>query len=29
MFQLINIKDDVTEIHFYGAGCGTPKPVKF
>ncbi|AQS95125.1 N-acetylglucosamine kinase [Polaribacter sp. BM10] len=26
MFQLINIKDDVTEIHFYGAGCGTPKP---
>lgn len=28
MFQLINIKDEVTEIHFYGAGCGTPKPVK-
>jgi len=28
MFQLINIKDDVTEIHFYGAGCGTPKPSK-
>lgn len=28
MFQLINIKDDVTEIHFYGAGCGTPKPIK-
>ncbi|MFD0994139.1 N-acetylglucosamine kinase [Tenacibaculum geojense] len=27
MFQLINIKDDVTEVHFYGAGCGTPKPV--
>ncbi len=27
MFQLINIKDEVTEIHFYGAGCGTPKPV--
>lgn len=26
MFQLINIKDDVKEIHFYGAGCGTPKP---
>ncbi|GAB7257490.1 N-acetylglucosamine kinase [uncultured Polaribacter sp.] len=26
MFQLINIKDDVTEIHFYGAGCGTAKP---
>jgi N-acetylglucosamine kinase-like BadF-type ATPase len=28
MFQLINIKDEVTEIHFYGAGCGTPKPSK-
>lgn len=28
MFQLINIKEDVTEIHFYGAGCGTPKPIK-
>lgn len=28
MFQLINIKDDVTEIHFYGAGCGTPKPIE-
>ena len=27
MFQLINIKDEVTEIHFYGAGCGTPKPI--
>jgi N-acetylglucosamine kinase-like BadF-type ATPase len=27
MFQLINIKDEVKEIHFYGAGCGTPKPV--
>uniref|UniRef100_UPI003F6B3C88 N-acetylglucosamine kinase n=1 Tax=Polaribacter sp. TaxID=1920175 RepID=UPI003F6B3C88 len=26
MFQLINIKEDVIEIHFYGAGCGTPKP---
>ncbi|TXD48913.1 N-acetylglucosamine kinase [Polaribacter sp. IC073] len=26
MFQLINIKEDVSEIHFYGAGCGTPKP---
>ncbi len=26
MFQLIDIKEDVTEIHFYGAGCGTPKP---
>ena len=26
MFQLINIKDEVKEIHFYGAGCGTPKP---
>ncbi|CAL2090873.1 N-acetylglucosamine kinase [Tenacibaculum sp. 190524A05c] len=28
MFQLINIKDEVEEIHFYGAGCGTPKPVQ-
>ena len=28
MFQLINIKEEVTEIHFYGAGCGTPKPVE-
>lgn len=28
MFQLINVKDEVTEIHFYGAGCGTPKPAK-
>ncbi len=28
MFQLINIKDQVEEIHFYGAGCGTPQPVK-
>jgi len=28
MFQLINIKDDVTAIYFYGAGCGTPKPAK-
>lgn len=27
MFQLINIKDQVEQIHFYGAGCGTPKPV--
>lgn len=27
MFQLINVKEDVEEIHFYGAGCGTPKPV--
>jgi len=27
MFQLINIKEDVTEIHFYGAGCGTPGPI--
>jgi N-acetylglucosamine kinase-like BadF-type ATPase len=26
MFQLINIKDEVSEIYFYGAGCGTPKP---
>jgi N-acetylglucosamine kinase-like BadF-type ATPase len=28
MFQLINIKKEVTEIHFYGAGCGTPEPVE-
>ena len=28
MFQLINIKNEVKEIHFYGAGCGTPKPVE-
>lgn len=27
MFELINVKDSVKEIHFYGAGCGTPKPV--
>ena len=27
MFQLINVKDEVEQIHFYGAGCGTPKPV--
>ena len=27
MFQLINIKEDVTQIYFYGAGCGTPKAV--
>ena len=28
MFQLIHVKDEVTEIHFYGAGCGTPKPIE-
>ncbi len=28
MFQLMQIKEQVTEIHFYGAGCGTPKPVE-
>lgn len=28
MFQLINIKDDVEEIYFYGAGCGTPVAIK-
>ena len=28
MFQLIDVKDQVSEIHFYGAGCGTPKPTK-
>lgn len=27
-FQLINIKEQVREIHFYGAGCGTPQPVE-
>ncbi|MFY0631414.1 MAG: N-acetylglucosamine kinase [Flavobacteriaceae bacterium] len=27
MFELINVKDNIKEIHFYGAGCGTPKPV--
>lgn len=25
MFQLINIKEEVKELYFYGAGCGTPK----
>ena len=28
MFQLINIKEEIKEIHFYGAGCGTPKPIR-
>ncbi len=28
MFQLMQVKDTVKEIHFYGAGCGTPKPVE-
>jgi N-acetylglucosamine kinase-like BadF-type ATPase len=28
MFQLVQVKDEVTEIYFYGAGCGTPKPSK-
>ena len=27
MFQLIKVKDEVKEIYFYGAGCGTPKAV--
>lgn len=26
IFQLVAIKDKVTEIYFYGAGCGTTKP---
>ena len=26
MFQLMQIKEEVTEIFFYGAGCGTPIP---
>ncbi|CAA0178679.1 conserved hypothetical protein [Tenacibaculum maritimum] len=28
MFELVNIKEKVNEIHFYGAGCGTPKPTQ-
>ena len=28
MFQLMDVQDDVQEIHFYGAGCGTPKPIQ-
>ena len=28
IFQLINIKEQVKEIFFYGAGCGTLKPSK-
>ena len=28
IFQLINIKESVEAIHFYGAGCGTAIPVK-
>jgi N-acetylglucosamine kinase-like BadF-type ATPase len=28
MFQLIEVKEIVKEIHFYGAGCGTSNPVK-
>mgnify|MGYP005989662635 FL=1 len=28
MFQLMQVKETVEEIHFYGAGCGTPKPVE-
>jgi N-acetylglucosamine kinase-like BadF-type ATPase len=28
MFQLMDVKAEVTEIHFYGAGCGTPKPIE-
>ena len=27
MFQLIHVKAEVEQIYFYGAGCGTPKPV--
>lgn len=27
MFQLMEVKDTVSAIYFYGAGCGTPKPV--
>ena len=25
--ELINIKNEIKKIHFYGAGCGTPKPL--
>lgn len=28
MYQLFSIKEEVDEIHFYGAGCGTPKPIE-
>ncbi|WP_272152019.1 N-acetylglucosamine kinase [Tenacibaculum aiptasiae] len=28
IFQLINIKEAIEAIHFYGAGCGTAIPVK-
>jgi N-acetylglucosamine kinase-like BadF-type ATPase len=28
MFQLIHVKDEVSEIFFYGAGCGTPGPTE-
>lgn len=28
MFQLISVKNQVTEIYFYGAGCGTPEPIE-
>lgn len=27
MLQLIEIKDDVEKVYFYGAGCGTPMPI--
>ena len=26
MFQLMSVKEEVSEVFFYGAGCGTPKP---
>lgn len=29
VFQLMNIKDEVKKIFFYGAGCGTEAPIKF
>lgn len=28
MYQLMDVKQKVRQVHFYGAGCGTPKPVK-
>jgi len=27
MFELMRVKEAVKEIHFYGAGCGTAKPI--
>ena len=27
-FQLMQVKETITAVYFYGAGCGTPKPSK-